>query len=106
MRPDMELANNTSWRFFDKSTDKEVYEVSNLSGDVNVDWIGVKIGDVDLSGDATRSSRSTTGELTLTVADKQLKAGETYRVDVTYANFHEVMGMKYTLYYFEDEVGV
>src|SRR5690625_2552222 len=106
MRPDTELPNNTSWRFFDKNTDKEVYEVSNLSGDVNVDWVGVKIGDVDLSGDATRSSRSTTGELTLTVADKQLKAGETYRVDVTSANFHEVMGMQYTLSYLKDQVDV
>src|SRR5690606_25695441 len=82
MKPDSKVSNNTSWRFFDTQTDKESYDVSNVNGDVTVDWVGVKIGDVNLSRDPARSSRSTTGELHLNVADKALKSGELYRVDV------------------------
>src|SRR5699024_4606455 len=107
MNPTGQLANNTSWRFFDKNTDKEVFEVSNLKGDMNVDWVGVKIGDVNLDGTPSRSSsRAVTGELTLNVADKQLKAGETYRVAVTSENFADVMGMQYTLSYLPNQVEV
>src|SRR5699024_6064516 len=76
-------------------------------GDMNVDWVGVKIGDVNLDGTPSRSnSRAVTGELTLNVADKQLKAGETYRVAVTSENFADVMGMQYTLSYLPNQVEV
>src|SRR5690606_29108750 len=97
---------NTSWKFFDAQTDKESYDMSNVNGDVTVDWIGVKIGDVNLSGDPARSSRSTTGELHLNVADKTLKGGELYRVDVTSDNFANIAGMQYTLNYLSNMVEV
>src|SRR5690606_41070113 len=69
-------------------------------------WVGVKIGDVNLSGDPARSSRSTTGELHLNVADKVLKSGELYRVDVTSDNFVNINGMQYTLSYVTNLVEV
>jgi len=106
MKPDSKFSNNTSWRFFDTQTDKESYDVSNVNGDVTVDWVGVKIGDVNLSGDPARSSRSTTGELHLNVADKALKSGELYRVDVTSDNFVNINGMQYTLSYVTNLVEV
>src|SRR5690606_22894825 len=99
MKPDSKFANNTSWRFFDSKTDKEVYDVNNVEGDMTVDFVAVKIGDVNLSGDPARSSRSTTGELHLSVADRTMKAGELYRVDVTSDNFVNINGMQYTLSY-------
>ncbi len=110
MQPDTRLPNNTSWKFFDTQTDKESYDVSNVNGDVTVDWIGVKIGDVNLSGDPARSSsdnyRSTTGELHLNVADVTLKGGELYRVDVTSDNFVNINGLQYTLSYLSNMVEV
>ncbi|MBY5960303.1 hypothetical protein KUV50_19300, partial [Membranicola marinus] len=99
MQPHTKFANNTSWRFFDKQTDKEVYDVANVNGDMNVDFVGVKIGDVNLSGDPARSSRSTTGTLNLNMADKAMKGGEVYRIDVTSDNFANINGMQYTLSY-------
>src|SRR5690606_6285803 len=91
MQPHTQLPNNTSWRFFDTQSDKESYDVSNVTGDVTMDWNAVKTGDVSLSGDPARSSsdnyRSTTGELHLNVADQSLKGGELYRMDVTSDNF-------------------
>src|SRR5690606_22930550 len=106
MKPDSKLPNNTSWRFFDTKTDMEVYDITKVEGDMNVDFIGVKIGDVNLSGDPARSSRSVTGELSLNVADKTLKAGELYRVDVTSDNFVNINGMQYTLSYLTNLVEV
>ena len=106
MKPDSKLANNTSWRFFDTKTDMEVYDVNNVEGDMTVDFVGVKIGDVNLSGDPARSSRSTTGELNLNVANKTLKAGEIYRVNVTSDNFVNINGMQYTLSYLTNMVEV
>src|SRR5699024_5169267 len=85
------------------------FEMKDVKGDMNVDWVGVKIGDVDMDGDASRSSSravAKAGELTLNVADKQLKAGETYRMEVTSDNFADVMGMQYTLSYLPNQVEV
>ena len=106
MQPNSKFANNTSWRFFDTQTDKEAYDVSKVAGDVSVDWVGVKIGDVNLSGDPARSSRSTTGNLHLNVADKTLKGGGVYRVDITSDNFENISGMQYTLGYVTNLVEV
>ena len=106
MKPDSKFPNNTSWRFFDTKTDMEVYDVSNLSGDMTVDFVGVKIGDVNLSGDPARSSRSTTGELHLNIADQTMKGGELYRVNVTSDNFANITGLQYTLSYLNNMVEV
>ncbi|MBY5960293.1 T9SS type A sorting domain-containing protein, partial [Membranicola marinus] len=100
MQPHTKFANNTSWRFFDKQTDKEVYDVANVNGDMNVDFVGVKIGDVNLSSSRQHvGSRSTTGTLNLNMADKAMKGGEVYRIDVTSDNFVNINGMQYTLSY-------
>src|SRR5690606_21659303 len=73
LNPSREFANNTSWRFFDTDTDKEVYQMDNLQGDQTVNFTGVKIGDVNLSGDAASNSRSANGQLHLNIANKVLK---------------------------------
>lgn len=112
LQPDSyQFVNNTSWRFFDKKTNKEVFEVTNLNGDVNVDWVGVKIGDVNMDGDPARvagTRHKVSGELgvNLNIADKRLTAGETYRVDVTSDNFVNIVGMQYTLSYLRAMVEV
>src|SRR5699024_9461713 len=108
MNPGGQLANNTSWRFFEKESHREVFEVSNLKGDVNVDWVGVKVGDVDLSAfDAKSSSDRSLGEaLRLNLEDQEMKAGSTYRLAVTSDNFADVQGMQYTLSYLPNQVEI
>ncbi|GAA5220822.1 hypothetical protein GCM10025777_14520 [Membranihabitans marinus] len=107
LTPNREFASNTSWRFFvNDGNMKESFESSNLSADQNVDFVGVKIGDVILSADASRSARSGLSSLNLNVADKVLKAGEVYRVNVTSENFNEITGMQYTLAYANNVVEI
>lgn len=106
MNPDGQFVNNTSWRFFEKNTGEEVLELPQMPEEKPVDWIGVKIGDVDQSGELIRSNRHITGELSLNISDKEMKAGETYRIPVRSENFAEVTGMQYTLSYLSDAMEV
>src|SRR5690606_10586042 len=106
MKPDSKFANNTSWRFFDSKTDNKVYDVNNVEGDMTVDFVAVKIGAVNLSGDRARSSRSTTGELHLNAADGSMRARALYRVDLTSDKFLNINGMQYTLSYVTNLVEV
>ncbi|GAA5225311.1 hypothetical protein GCM10025777_59420 [Membranihabitans marinus] len=107
MTPNRQFANNTSWRFFvNDGSMRETYETTTLTSDENVDFVGVKIGDVILSADASRSARSGLTSLNLNVADKALKAGEVYRVNVTSDNFNEITGMQYTLAYADNAVEI
>lgn len=109
LRPDGAFANNTSWRFFEKDSRNEILEVAQVPEEKPVDWIGVKIGDVDQSGEIIRSNRHLKGELVLRMTSPEssaLREGETYRVPVRSDNFKDVMGMQYTLKYLVDQVEI
>jgi len=110
-----EFQNNTSWRFVDASYDfgtdatttlaqsfPEVMNINNISGDMlTVDFIGVKIGDVN--GSARPNSlvgaetRNAAGTFVLTTADQFVTAGETVNVTFTAANIAEVAGYQFTM---------
>ena len=45
-----------SWKFFSKIDNKEVYVIENINGFMQIDWTGVKMGDVDYSNDPSRSA--------------------------------------------------
>lgn len=114
LNPSGVFANNTSWRFYDTKTDKEVYEINPLTEDMTLNFTGVKIGDVNLSGDPARSSRSAHSlsrlkderQLQLNIADKVLKGGEVYRVEVRSDNFKNIRGLQYTMNYADAYVSV
>src|SRR5690606_26621760 len=97
--PTGQFANNTSWRFFETQTNEEIYEFDQIEGDRTVDFTGVKIGDVNYSSDPASGSRNMRGRLNLNVADKELKGGEVYRVEVRSDNFEQIRGLQYTLDY-------
>src|SRR5690625_8022563 len=71
-----------------------------------VDFVGVKIGEVDMSSDPASSSRRVTDALTMNVTDQVLRGGETYRVDVRSDNFEDIHGLQYTLSYADAYVSV
>ena len=73
---------------------------------MTVNFTGVKIGDVNLSGDPARTSRSKKGQLQLNIADKVLKGGEVYRVEVRSDNFEDIRGIQYTMNYADAYVSV
>ncbi|MBK8490769.1 MAG: T9SS type A sorting domain-containing protein [Saprospirales bacterium] len=107
--------NNTSWRFVNKdyvfpnpanpfaATFPEVINYNNLnSSDLNADFVGVKVGDVNgsaaanLNGDV--EDRTFNGSMNINVQDQQLKAGKTYTVDFT-TEAIDLLGYQFTLNY-------
>ncbi len=110
---DDNFTDNTSWRFVDKhfvfpdpsnpfaSIFPEVMSVSNLDHDMQSDFVGIKIGDVNNS--ATPNSllgteeHNAVGTFHLTTAEKMLKAGETYTIDFRGEAVPTVQGYQFTL---------
>jgi hypothetical protein len=108
------LPNNTSWRFVPKSYDftkvsnvltaniPEHLNISQLSKEeIEKDFIGVKIGDVN-SSSAPHSllgaeARESAGTLKFKVEDKVLKAGEDAIISFTSENFSKVEGYQFSM---------
>ncbi|MGA1582848.1 MAG: HYR domain-containing protein [Saprospiraceae bacterium] len=110
-----ELPNNQSWRFIDADwvfpnpknpftpPFPEVIDINALSVDeLGSDFIGVKIGDVDLSATPNQFAQSKTmprsqSDLEMVVQDREVKAGEIVEVGIESKNFAEVSGYQYTV---------
>ena len=76
-----------SWRFYEKESHLSAYQVDRLSTSMELDWVGVKIGDVNLDHDPSRTIPRSSESLVLEVPDVLMEAGNTYRVSFTAANF-------------------
>jgi hypothetical protein len=109
-----DFPNNTSWRFVDAAHEfenpmnpfsqpfPEYFNINNLDADdMGVDFIGIKIGDVNGSANPNyllgADDRSFDGELNFDIQDRGLKAGETYRVDFKTNDFLNIFGYQFTL---------
>ncbi len=109
-----ELPHNTSWRFVDEAYEfsneenpweediSESYEIETLSSDMDIDFIGVKVGDVN--GSAITSSvneeidfRSQRWPVQLELVSAELSEGASTRVSVTAHNYERVSGWQGTL---------
>lgn len=105
------FTNNTSWRFFDKKvnlnsnpfpvpTDAEVVQMNGISN-INVDFIGVKIGDVDGTALANNAigteDRNFNGVLKLIADQKSLTPGEQYTIEFKANQFRNVEGYQFTM---------
>jgi hypothetical protein len=107
--------NNTSWRFVDSDyifpepTDPwseifpEVISYNNLAvSDLNADFVGVKIGDVNGSAVSnstmTGENRTMIDELHFRVDDMELERGATHRVTFRGAD-QDILGYQFTLEY-------
>jgi len=109
-----EFTNSPSWKFVDAgyeftTTDpiSEAYpeemEIANLSHDMEVDFVAIKMGDVN--GSARPNSlvqaadRTTTSTFEILTEDKVVKAGETYSTEFTTDQLSEIQGYQFTLNY-------
>ena len=103
---------NDSWRFVDASYNftsanpaaenfGEFHNINNLSADMVMDFIGVKVGDVN--GNALANSllgadvRNTNGALSFDVADRFVEAGQTVTVDFKSADMKSIQGYQFTM---------
>jgi hypothetical protein len=92
-----ELPDNTSWRFFDKDTHQEQYLINPMRDIMRIDFMGVKIGDVNLDSDPARKSARSGHPLKLAMPDLELEAGNTYSVAVRSRDFKSIAGFQFTL---------
>ncbi len=113
---------NTSWRFIDASyvfpdpadpwsqTFPEQYNITNLNADMIVDFVAVKVGDLNCSAkpNSLISSQSRTGgeKVILSANDAQLKAGESQTLVVSLPTAEELYSCQFTLGFNEDLIEV
>ncbi len=104
-----EFPNNSSWRFIDANfrfkdaTDPwaeyvpEFYEITNLRNSMDVNFVGVKVGDVNNDAevskfdDAKVSSRST---VNVAMDDRNVVKGELVKIPVIASNSGVVLGLQ------------
>lgn len=105
-----ELPQNDSWRFVDADATLDInnpwnfdesIEIANLSSDLNdEDFIGVKIGDVNLSAvpnALTSSTEFKSGNVVdIEIPNLQVEAGQTFEVAVN-ANLTDLYGYQFTM---------
>ena len=109
---DTEFTNNTSWRFveanYDFTTDNPLSEdfpeqahVSNLSSNMVMNFVAVKIGDINgnVRPNAFHQATPRNSEevFEIQVADQFLKAGQTYEIDLQAKDISKVQGYQFTL---------
>jgi hypothetical protein len=108
------IPNNTSWRFVDAGYQfadpanplaedyPETYLIDPLSSDMEVNFIAVKVGDINgsvmnLNGDNEIQTRSDVSRVPIYINDQLLKAGETRTIQIRCKNLATVQGMQFTL---------
>ena len=106
------LPSNTSWRFVDKNyaftsvenalaeSYTELYEIKNLNDNMKVDFVAVKVGDIDATA-ATNASALTTirtgANQILTTNYGKVSKGESFEVTVSLKEAQQLFGMQYGL---------
>ncbi len=104
-----QLSSANSWRFVTKDyvfttetpeMEKVPDQVTFNSIDqqnISQDFIGMKMGDLDLDAEPSRQAPRGANKLIFALDDQELVAGETYRVELRSHNFTNVIGYQYTL---------
>ena len=115
---DNEFPNNTSWRFVDGAYDfpdasnpwyepfPEVVSFNNLNtSQLDVDFVGVKVGDVNGSAQANNlmqaQDRNFPSSFQLKAQDQRLESGETFTVEFT-ATEAQLLGYQFTMNFDQD----
>jgi hypothetical protein len=108
------LDNNTSWRFVDGSYTfindndplgeafPETYVISQLDADMNVDFVALKVGDVNesaVANDLNRTSNESRNEakVTLEMNDKTFKANDLVDVSLVSTDNNIINGYQFTI---------
>ena len=105
-----DFTNSTSWKFVDKNYQfttnnplteayPQSYNITSLNANMNIDFIGVKVGDVNGTAQAnslaTGENRSA-GDFNINAEETTLSAGETKEVSFS-ADMTEVAGYQFTM---------
>ncbi|MDO8366372.1 MAG: T9SS type A sorting domain-containing protein, partial [Saprospiraceae bacterium] len=105
------LPNNNSWRFvdhsfsfpnpsnpFESSFPESISVAAAMTSHMHEDFMAVKVGDVNYSSVANASMQAeerTSGTALFDIADREVKAGETF--DVTFKSAQTLQGFQFTM---------
>jgi len=120
-----ELPENTSWRFIDKEYDfadeynpwlghlAETYDIIDLDSDMDINFIGVKVGDVNgdvetnlFSKSSSVDNRSNRWPMLLQYADQYLREGEIVSLSFKGKNLERISGWQGTMEWDEAKLEV
>lgn len=108
--------NNDSWRFIDAAYKfaneanplaeqfPEAYSISGLNSDMQIDFVGVKIGDVNSSVDAAGALAQSRSAYAINVADQDFNAGEIISVTMRASDAIDMIGMQFTSTFATDKL--
>lgn len=104
---------NTSWRFIDKGYNfldvnnplsdqfNEIYNINQLNSDMDIDFVAVKVGDVNESVIANANMLATVREnpnsLVFAINESDLQAGNQYSIPVYANNFNEIIAYQHSI---------
>ncbi len=106
------FTNNDSWRFVDQGYSfidesnplgeqfSEVYNINNLQSDMKIDFIGVKVGDVNgsvIANQQVNAQVRNASTLEFSMNNSLIKAGETVELHVYGNNFDNVQAFQYSI---------
>ncbi len=106
-----EFNNNNSWRFVDEAYEfkkpndplnepfAENYNIAQLSNTMIIDFIGVKVGDVNGNVNVSGLLTAPRSSASLTIEDKSFEAGQILRVPVSFKGVSDVLGYQFTMEY-------
>ena len=112
-----ELPENESWRFVDKGyvfndalspldeNFSEDYQISNLGQNMTIDFVAIKVGDVDgtvdqlLSGETDESRSSKSSTIISELRDQEIVQNEIVSMPFTIANATSITGFQFELDY-------
>jgi len=104
-----EFANNESWRYVDASYSfadetspwgenyTETYDISELEESMEIDFIGVKVGDVNGSVDAASVVAKSRSIHMLSASDNAYDAAEAVNVDVATESAIDIIGTQFSI---------
>jgi len=109
-----DFPNNESWRFVNMAYPMdtvnplnegfvEEHVITNIDQDVSLEFMAVKVGDVNGNAKpnalATSEDRSTNGTITIQANDQYVVVGQSYVVDFSVENLNQLAGYQFTLAY-------
>ncbi|WP_236971018.1 T9SS type A sorting domain-containing protein [Membranihabitans marinus] len=97
LSPTYLLPNSDSYRFVDVISGKGYGSVELKSSAEMVDFIGIKVGDVNFSGSVSRSSRSQLASNSVVIEDQYMLAGQEYEIPVKMEDFQQIIGLQLEL---------
>ena len=95
-----------SWRFFSMDEDERSVKLEDMQNTEAVDFMALKIGDLNLDYNPSRSAARSAEVMPIVTSSRQLAAGSSYRIDLRASDLADVEGYQFTLEFAQELVQI